>query len=161
MGLVAFSGCASDTPNASDISVKDQEPINENISPEIIEITGGYSYYVLPDDNGSYSNSILNRLCFEPAQLEIVNDGEIFCFRDTKNALSMFRIKEDINENCNFSAATIKIKDLSDKSTVPKLKSDTCVADGNCEFNEATLVEIVEDGIGWQNPDCLQYKYKN
>ena len=111
----------------------------------ITELTGGYTYFIKPRQNSPYYKNSANRICFEPAQLETVNNGNMFCFRDTEKVLSMFGIENNKQNDCLEiqGVAIIKITNLSNKN-LSGTKDDPCMISGECDFNEADLVEIIQ-----------------
>ena len=153
MMITAFSvlllvGCTNQKPSISN------EETNTTES-NTITVSGGYTYYLQPDNSfAPYKESALNRVCFEPAQLETVNNGAIFCFNNTQESLNLFGF-ETVNTSCKYywGTATIKIKNLSDKN-LSHSKSDPCVEQGRCEFNEAELIEVIDSDQ--ETPQCKQ-----
>ncbi|HBU06767.1 MAG TPA: hypothetical protein DEB09_01660 [Candidatus Magasanikbacteria bacterium] len=110
-----------------------------------IEVVGGYSYYLTTDVSvAPYKITALNKVCFEPAQLETINRGNMFCFKNTDQALNILNIK-NIDNTCKkyWGTAKIKIKNFTNKNLTFS-KGDPCVDRGDCEFNEAELVGVVE-----------------
>lgn len=120
-------------------------PIETKIESDIIEVVGAYNYYIETDNSASaYKKSALNRVCFEPAQLETVNNGQLFCFRNTHEALKILKL-EEIDYECKkyWGVVEIKIKNLSKKNRII-YKGDLCMQDGSCEFEEAELIEVTK-----------------
>ena len=112
------------------------------IESDVIEVTGEYNYYLKTDNSvAPYKQTALNRVCFESAQMETVNNGQLFCFNNTQEALEILKI-EKINNDCKkyWGTAKIKIKNLTDKN-LTNSKAVPCVQNGSCEFNEAKLIE--------------------
>ena len=114
------------------------------IENNLINATGTYNYYLKTNKSTPYKKTALNRVCFEPAQMETINNGQLFCFNNTQEALKILNIK-NIDNECQkyWGTAEIKIKNLSNKN-IDNSKSAPCVTEGTCEFNEAELVEVIE-----------------
>ncbi len=116
------------------------------MTPEVetnIETTGAYEYFVGEAPTG-IALSALGELCFTPAQLDTTNGGELFCFSNKTEALTALNL-EDLGE-CEtywYGTASVEIKNLS-TSAEDHLKSDACFEEGNCDFNTAELVNVVE-----------------
>ncbi len=118
---------------------------NSQTEGAIIEVTGDYSYYQTTDAlAGPYRETAVNRVCFKPAQMENINNGQLFCFSNTQEVVDILNIKEASDDCKKYRGiAKVKIKNLSNKIT-DYSKTDTCVKNGNCEFNEAELVEVIK-----------------
>ncbi|MDO8676482.1 MAG: hypothetical protein Q7K16_02420 [Candidatus Azambacteria bacterium] len=157
---ILLTGCAQN--KLQDIEV------NQNIKEEpglvfatqktdddkIIEVVGGYSYYLKADNSfAPYKVTALHKTCFEPAQMETVNNGQMFCFKNTQRVLSILKIHK-VDSDCKlyWGTAKIRIKNLTTKK-ISTSKSDPCVEVGNCEFNEADFIEVVET-YGKVEPQC-------
>lgn len=144
LSVLLLTGCTNSQPAAI-----------SNVENDAINVTGGFSYYLQSDNSfAPYKKSALNRICFEPAQLETINDGAIFCFTNTQEALNLFGFKA-IDNDCKYygGTAAIKIKNLTDKN-LSNAKSDPCVESGTCQFNEAELIEVSE--MNKLTPKCAK-----
>lgn len=107
-----------------------------------IETTGAFEYF--PKEGPShFTQTAAGRVCFTPAQLDTTNEGNMFCFTNTEEALEGLRIEAD--ETCEryLGIAKVEIKNLT-KDVPSGLKSDACLEDGSCKFNEAEFVEVQE-----------------
>ncbi len=135
--LLSFflTGCA--TQSLEQTTTLDQD--------NYINITGSYSYYLETDDSITpYKKTAINKVCFEPAEMETINEGQLFCFTNTQKALEILKIQHKDNDCKKYwGAAEIKIQNLSTKN-INNSKGDICVKNGNCKFNEAELIEIVK-----------------
>lgn len=135
----------SGSSNKNEKIVTESPPKKTELEDEdnIIKVTGGYNYYLETDNSvAPYKKTALNRVCFEPAQMETVNNGQLFCFSNTQEVLEILKI-EKINNKCKkyWGTAEIKIKNLSEKN-MSNSKANPCMQDGSCEFNEAELIEV-------------------
>lgn len=157
---IFLTGCNNQTPPKTNSGAFDENDnaivessIKTELEDDIIKVVGGYNYYLETDNSITpYKKTALNRVCFYPAQMETVNDGQLFCFSNTQEALKILKI-EKINNECEkyWGTAEIKIKNLS-KKDISNSKASPCMQDGSCEFNEAELLEVTkfyEDG-----PQC-------
>ena len=90
------------------------------------------------------------KICFEPAQKETINNGNIFCFRNTDEALSALGVdKENLDLSCEryWNGADIKISNLISSNKFPISKDPKQVE------------SITENGIVIQDEgNCLRYK---
>lgn len=114
-------------------------------SEDTQEVTGALIYLNQPQNNFyAYRSSAINRVCFEPAQLETINEGQLFCFQDTSRIMDMMGVKKT-NDKCEYYArsATVLISGLTDKN-LNITRADPCFEEGSCAFNEANLEEVVE-----------------
>ncbi len=122
--------------------IKVDEP---ELSGEVV--VGSWVYFVEPESTpSSYKETVLNRVCFEPSQNETINQGEMFCFRNTSQALDLLvETKANLGQDCQkfWGIMNVQIKDLSD-DVKDMTKDNKCVKSGSCEVNEATLVAIKE-----------------
>jgi len=119
---------------------------------KVMNLSGAYYYYLETDNSvAPYKETALKKACFNPAQTETVNSGELFCFNNTKEALDILGIKE-IDKACKkyWGTAEIKIKGLTDDVSISK--SDPCIKNGNCAFNEAELIEVIK--LYEDTPQC-------
>lgn len=153
--MLAGSGCRGGSATKSDIEtdIKGAEPKQSVNDSQSIQLVGGYSYFLQTDNSvAPYKKTVLNKICFEPAQMELVNDGELFCFRNTEEALTLFEINPT-DKTCLQYKGTAKIKVVNlSTELAPGRKDDPCVALGECSFNEATLIEVSQLGDG--EPRC-------
>lgn len=148
---VFLTGCNNELESKTkDVSSDEIDKMATEIQPTkeedvFIEVTGVYSYYIETDNSvAPYRKTVLNRVCFEPAQMETVNDGQLFCFGNTQEALDILKIKKT-DDDCRkyWGTAEIKIKDLI-SNNASKSKTDVCIQNGSCNPSEAELVEVVK-----------------
>lgn len=127
---------------------------NSDKSAKTIDVVGGYSYYLTTESLALtvYKNSAINRICFEPAQMETLNGGQMFCFTNTQAAKEILGIKV-IDNTCKeyWGTAKIRIKNLTNKN-ISYSKGDPCSQAQNCQFNEAELVSVLDNFA--KGPEC-------
>jgi hypothetical protein len=109
-----------------------------NQEPQII--TGSSTYYQDEDSLPSGSgNNVLGRVCFEPAQLETFNSGQMICFTNTEEALQIIQAKT-AEAACFIQEFVItNFVDRSDND----YKSAPCFKENNCQPDEAELVDLI------------------
>lgn len=109
--------------------------------------TGEIDYFVGEAPTGVH-NSALGQLCFTPAQLETTNGGEMFCFTNTDEALTMLGV--DKSKTCAdywYGFASVEFENLT-TAAGNHTKANTCFEAGTCDFNTATLIKATETSSG-------------
>ncbi|MBT4941672.1 MAG: hypothetical protein HOL80_01030 [Candidatus Magasanikbacteria bacterium] len=137
--ITLFAGCGNSEKDKNNMHVEKQTDTKS------IEVSGGFSYVQHTSGSvGPYTQTTLRKVCFEPAQLETINNGNVFCFTNTQEALRVLGVT-DLDDSCQryWGIATIQIKNLTD--TVGSIsKGDDCVKQGSCSTNQAELVGVTE-----------------
>ena len=126
----------SDTTNPKDTDNTDETAATAGG----IETSGVFEYFALEAPT-EFKVSALKKVCFTPAQFDTTNDGNMFCFTNTEEALKGLKI--EANGTCKkyMGYGTVEIKNLTDQAS--NLKTDTpeaCANDGTCKFDEAEFV---------------------
>ena len=137
--ITLFTGCGNSEKDENNLHAETQ------IDTKSIEVSGGFSYLQhTSKDTGPYTQTMLQKVCFEPAQLETINNGNVFCFMNTQEALRILDIT-DFDESCQkyWGIATIQIKNLTN-TIGTTYKGDNCVHEGNCPVNQAELVGVTD-----------------
>mgnify|MGYP001295029199 CR=1 FL=1 len=137
--ITLFTGCGNSEKDKNNLHAEKQ------IDTKSIEVSGGFSYVQHTSQSaGPYTQTTLRKVCFEPAQLETINNGNVFCFTNTQEALRILDIT-DFDESCHkyWGIATIQIKNLTD-TVGSTSKGDDCVKQGSCPINQAELVGVTD-----------------
>jgi len=164
-GVKIFKIFYSVYPGVNNPKEKEQQAVYNNIlssfkfiNENSTKATGSYLYFMnknsLPMGFEKYA---FGKICFEPAQKETINNGNIFCFRNTDEALSALGVdKENLDLSCEryWNGADIKISNLISSNKFPISKDDRCFLDNSCKYNEADFVEVVEFFKDSSTPKC-------